>query len=79
MKSDIINRLNLVRQSSVEMDGFIDESRYFIASEIAKVVKRYVNPTDDEFLTAGMMAFLEAIKSYKVERGAFNIAMFLEL
>ncbi|VDN47281.1 putative RNA polymerase sigma factor SigI7 [Petrocella atlantisensis] len=71
MKNDIINRLNTVRESSLELNSFIDESRYFIASEVAKVVKRYVNPTDDEFLTVGMMAYHEAIKSYNVERGTF--------
>jgi len=71
MKRDILNRIELAMQSTVEMDDFIDESRYFIASEISKVLKRYVNPRDDEFLSVGMMAFLEAIKSYKLDRGAF--------
>ncbi len=70
-KHGIVERIESANKDQVSLNRFIDDSRYFIASEIAKVVKRYVDPNADEYLTVGMMGFHESIQAYSQDKGAF--------
>lgn len=48
----------------------ISEYRNFILSQASKTTKRSITDSDDEFMTA-MIAFNEAIDSYKPDKGRF--------
>lgn len=71
VNKDILVRINEAVVDKATMSSFIDDSRYFIASEIAKVVKRFVDPNTDDLLTVGMLGFAEATKAYSPDKGLF--------
>ncbi len=58
---------NLMRET------LINDYKPFIARVIKDVCKRYISPEDDEF-SVGLMAFNEAIDSYKPEHGKSFLA-----
>lgn len=55
---------------SLEMDELIREWEFFILKTAVQVCKRYIKKTDEEW-SVSIQAFLEAVRRYDLERGAF--------
>lgn len=55
---------------SREMDNLIREWEFFILKTAVQVCKRYVKKTDEEW-SVSIQAFMEAVRRYDLERGAF--------
>lgn len=63
-------RAVLAASDDAERNELISEYKNFILSQASKTLKRSVTDSDDEFMTA-MIAFNEAIDSYKADKGRF--------
>ena len=60
-------------QASVDeqlMNKFVEENERFILKCAGNITHRYINKSDDEWSLA-LLAFTEAIKSYKLDKGSF--------
>lgn len=68
--NQIVKAVNAAKTDSQKADDFIRSYIPFIRSEASKVISRQCTDDDDEFSIA-MMAFYEAIMSYKMSKGRF--------
>jgi RNA polymerase sigma factor len=69
---DVMNeKVNEAKLNKDVLNEFVEAYKPFIATEISKTLKSYVDPQNNEYMTMGMMAFIEAIKCYDDEKGAF--------
>lgn len=67
----ISDRVLLSKINEDALNGLVEAYRPFIASEISKTINEYVDPKLNEFMSTGMIAFVEAIRCYDAEKGAF--------
>jgi RNA polymerase sigma factor len=69
----IAERIALLKESGgkAEMDEFIGEFKPLIMSSVSKITGKYVDDSNDEEYSIGLMAFYEAVKSYDSEKGDF--------
>lgn len=68
---DLSERVLLCKKDSGELNSLITEYKPFIAKVVQKQVNRFVEYGRDDELSIGLMAFEEAVKSYKGDRGSF--------
>ena len=69
-KSILAEKIKSAKLNDDELNILVSEYKPFIVSEIEKFRGKYIFQ-NDEFITSGMMAFAEAVKSYKEEKGSF--------
>lgn len=67
----INDRVEQIKSQDEEINRLVEEYKPFIASCVQGVTGRYVRYGEDDELSIGMMAFVEAIKSYDSTRGSF--------
>ncbi len=67
----IIKDVYKARADTVFCDEFIKKYTPFIKSEVSKFLKRAVDEKADDEFSIGMIAFYEAIRGYREEKGAF--------
>ncbi len=65
------DRLERIKSQKEEIDFFVEEYKPFIASCVQKATGRYVRYGEDDELSIGLMAFVEAVKSHNTEKGNF--------
>ena len=68
---DLDQKVEYIQANESALDDFIEEYKPFIASCVYNSTKRYQEYGRDDELSIGMIAFLEAIKSYNAQKGAF--------
>lgn len=68
---DLSERVLLCKNDSGELNSLITEYRPFIAKVVQKQVNRFVEYGRDDELSIGLIAFEEAVKSFKQDRGSF--------
>ena len=72
MRSVFINeKVEKIRESEDEINRFVEEYKPFIASCTEKVTGRYVRYGEDDELSIALLAFVEAVRSYKIDKGNF--------
>ena len=72
MGSNSINeRVEKIKHDEEDMNRFVEEYKSFIASCVEKSTGRYVRYGEDDELSIGLMAFVEAIKSHDASKGNF--------
>lgn len=72
MQSVSVNkRVEDIKNNETEINRFIEEYKPFIASCVQKATGRYVRYGEDDELSIGLMAFMEAVKSYNGMKGSF--------
>ncbi len=72
MRCRTINeRICNIKGNEQEINKLVDEYKPFIASCTEKVVHRYVRYGEDDELSIALMAFVEAIDAYDIEKGSF--------
>jgi RNA polymerase sigma factor len=72
MRYDSINeRVVNIKDNESEINILIDEYKPFIAKCVERVTGRYVRYGEDDELSIALLAFVEAIKSYNIEKGNF--------
>ena len=69
--SSINDRVEKIKNNEDEINRFVEEYKPFIASCVEKFVGRYVRYGEDDELSIGLMAFVEAIKSHNRFKGSF--------
>ncbi|MDP4092303.1 MAG: RNA polymerase sigma factor SigI [Bacillota bacterium] len=67
----INERVNTIKNNETEINCLVEEYRQFIASCVQKVTGRYVRYGEDDELSIGLMAFVESVNSYDLEKGNF--------
>ncbi len=67
----INERVTYIKDDEIEINGFVEEYKPFIATCVKKATGRYVNYGTDDELSIGLMAFVEAIKAYDLNKGNF--------
>lgn len=71
MIKSINNKIIDIKNNNEDINIFIEQYRPFIISATSKILKRYIDYHNDEEYSIALMAFSEAIQSYKVDRGDF--------
>ncbi|ERK28493.1 RNA polymerase sigma-I factor [Clostridium intestinale] len=71
MIKSINNKIIDIKNNNEDINIFIEQYRPFIISATSKILKRYIDYYNDEEYSIALMAFSEAIQSYKVDRGDF--------
>lgn len=72
MNSASINdRVERIKHDEEEINRLVEEYKPFIASCAEKATGRYVRYGEDDELSIALMAFVEAIKSYDINKGSF--------
>lgn len=69
--TSINDRVKKIKRNREEINRLVDEYKPFIASCVEKATGRYVKYGQDDELSIGLMAFVEAVNSYNVFRGSF--------
>ncbi|MCR4435168.1 MAG: RNA polymerase sigma factor SigI [Clostridiales bacterium] len=64
-------RVENIKDDEQEINRLIEEYKPFIASCVEKATGRYVRYGEDDELSIGLMAFVEAVKSYDRLKGNF--------
>jgi RNA polymerase sigma factor len=67
----INERVTYIKDNEIEINGFVEEYKPFIATCVQKATGRYVRYGTDDELSIGLMAFVEAIKAYDLNKGNF--------
>lgn len=67
----INERVTYIKDNETEISSFVEEYKPFIASCVEKATGRYVRYGTDDELSIGLMAFVEAIKAYDLNKGNF--------
>ncbi|HHW30918.1 MAG TPA: RNA polymerase sigma-I factor [Clostridiaceae bacterium] len=67
----IEDRVERIKDDNECIDLFVEEYKPFIASCTQNAIGRYVKFGEDDELSIGLSAFVEAIKSFNKEKGAF--------
>lgn len=67
----INDRVDRIKGNDEEINKLLEEYKPFIASCVEKATGRYVRYGEDDELSIGLMAFVEAIKSYEKSKGSF--------
>lgn len=67
----INERVTYIKDNETEINSFVEEYKPFIASCVEKATGRYVSYGTDDELSIGLMAFVEAIKAYDLNKGNF--------
>ncbi len=67
----INDRVHNIKGSNKEIDKFVEEYKPFIAACVERATGRYVRYGEDDELSIGLMAFVEAIDSYDKTKGNF--------
>ncbi len=67
----INERVKKIKDNEEEINKLVEEYKPFIASCVERVAGRYVNYGEDDELSIGLIAFVEAVKSYNIFRGNF--------
>jgi len=67
----INERVGKIKNDENEINRFVEEYKPFIASCVGKSTGRYVQYGEDDELSIGLMAFVEAIKAYDALKGNF--------
>lgn len=72
MSQETINeRAEQVKRDDEKINGFVEEYKPFISSCVQKATGRYVRYGEDDELSIGLMAFVEAIHAYEMNKGNF--------
>jgi len=72
MNSVSINdRVERIKDNEEEINRLVEEYKPFIASCVEKATGRYMRYGEDDELSIGLMAFVEAIKSHDSKKGNF--------
>ncbi len=69
--SPLDDRIGKIKNDNEEIARFVEEYKPFIAACVEKSVGRYVQYGQDDELSIGMMAFVEAIKQHDPQKGNF--------
>jgi len=69
--SSINERVEKIKDNVEEINKFVEEYKPFIASCVEKSIGRYVKYGEDDELSIGLIAFVEAIKSHNRFKGSF--------
>ena len=69
--ASINDRVRKIKNNNDEINRLVEEYKPFIASCVEKNTGRYVKYGEDDELSVGLLAFVEAIKAYNVLRGNF--------
>lgn len=67
----INDRVEKIKDNEQEINVLVGEYKPFIASCVEKAAGRYVRYGEDDELSIGLIAFVEAIKSYDSAKGNF--------
>ena len=67
----INDRVRKIKDNNDEINRLVEEYKPFIASCVEKYTGRYVRYGEDDELSIGLLAFVEAIKAYNIFRGSF--------
>lgn len=67
----ILKDVHKARGDTVFCDEFIKKYTPFIKAEVASFLKRAVDESADDEFSIGMIAFYEAIRGYREDKGAF--------
>ena len=67
----IDDRVESIKDDIEEINQFVEEYKPFIASCTEKIIGRYVRYGEDDELSIGLSAFVEAIKSFNSNKGSF--------
>jgi len=65
------DRVEKIKDDNEKINLFVEEYKPFIASCTENVIGRYVKYGEDDELSIGLSAFVEAIKSFDKDKGAF--------
>ena len=68
---DFSERALQARENDEEFNRFAADSKSYILGCASKCLKRYIRDTDDEWSVA-LIAFHEAVRTYKPEKGSFG-------
>lgn len=60
-----------IREDKDKLNSFIEAYKPFVASTVQKKIGKFVAYGKDEELQIGLIAFLEAINSYDIQKGNF--------
>lgn len=69
-KNRLLDKIKAAKLNDDELNILVSQYKPFIISEIEKFKGTYIFD-NDEFITSGMMAFAEAVRSYNEEKGSF--------
>ena len=67
----INERVEKIKNNDMEINRLVEEYKPFIASCVEKTTGRYMHYGEDDELSIGLMAFVEAVKSFDSTRGSF--------
>lgn len=67
----IVKEIHKARKDIRFCDEFILKYKPFIISEVSSFMKRAVDEYSDDEFSIGMIAFYEAVRTYREDRGAF--------
>ena len=71
MIRSIDKRVESIKNNNKEIDIFIEEYKPFIVSSASKFLNNYIDYNNDEEYSIALLAFNEAINTYKFEKGGF--------
>lgn len=69
--ASINDRVKKIKGNNEEINRLVEEYKPFIASCVEKATGRYVRYGEDDELSIGLLAFVEAINSYNMFKGNF--------
>jgi RNA polymerase sigma factor len=69
--TSINERVENIKYNEAAINSFVEEYKPFISSCVQKATGKYVRFGEDDELSIGLMAFVEAIKSYESIKGNF--------
>lgn len=67
----IVKEIHKARKDSRYCDEFILKYTPFIVSEVSEFLKRAVDKNSDDEFSIGMIAFYEAVRKYREDKGSF--------